>query len=127
NCSIIITTTTTTAVLFICAADFAESCLTDDAITSINSVIATPLSTPERTSRYPTRDRCAPSRLNMNPHQKSYVVDETNLIICCAELSNEKFQELFIGVTVSGVKVPQNYAEAVASPESESWLKETQS
>ena len=80
------------------------------------------------TLRYPTRARRQPSRFQMDPQQKSYVLNEANLIVYdnqsqTGELETVFTRELFAGVVVSGVKGPQNYSEAMASLESKQWLE----
>ncbi|KAH9401811.1 hypothetical protein TYRP_017220 [Tyrophagus putrescentiae] len=92
------------------------------------SAPAQPQLSPVITLRYPTRARRPLSRLQMDPQQKSYVLNEANLIVYdnqsqTGELETVFTGELFAGVAVSGVKGPHNYSEAMASPESKQWLE----
>ncbi|KAH9393108.1 hypothetical protein TYRP_006217 [Tyrophagus putrescentiae] len=92
------------------------------------SAPAQPQLSPVITSRYPTRARRPPSRLQIDPQQKSYVLNKANLIVYdnqsqTGELETVFTGELFAGVVVSGVKGPHNYSEAMASPENEQWLE----
>ena len=92
------------------------------------SAPAQPQLSPVITSRYPTRARRPPSRLQMDPQQKSYVLNKANLIVYdnqsqTGELETVFTGELFAGVAVSGVKGPHNYSGAMASPENEQWLE----